>query len=336
MGESSRAPGQVSGSSDREMVPFVVERRPEFTGRKRVLRVTRIIAERSAIFVVAHRTRQRVVHGEVRLVETTSPVADVHAIVTRTSDRLFVTQGCPVSARPQRQTRRRVAGRSHTSSAGPFRCVVSGFGDELVRINRNLRIQVDGLVLMQAEHVNVFNLERGLGVERPGIATVELFGHWRAIVGVHRDGRLNPALVVRKLPELSAMDLRYATDPAVSPVPGTMSLPLRAKAVWKMVAVGLLFHEQRNVLEGVVIVHAEAAAEHVVAMTGQIIGKADARAEALAVIGGLLGHQRCRQRTDWGDRLEFLERAAVGNLGSTNEVKVLVPAQAKVQRQAVG
>ena len=55
--------------------------------------------------------------------------------------------------------------------------------------------------------------------------------------------------------------------------------------------VGLLFHEQRNVLEGVVIVHAESAAEHVIAMTGQIIGEAYARAEAFAVIGCLFSHQ---------------------------------------------
>src|SRR5215468_3422153 len=55
--------------------------------------------------------------------------------------------------------------------------------------------------------------------------------------------------------------------------------------------VRLLLHEQRDVLEGVVEVHAEAATHNVVAFTREVISEADARAEAFTVIGRLLGYQ---------------------------------------------
>ena len=67
--------------------------------------------------------------------------------------------------------------------------------------------------------------------------------------------------------------------------------------------IGLLFHEQRNVLEGVVIVHAEAGTHDVVAMAVQIVSDTDAWAEALAVVGCFLPHQRRRQRQHAGDDL---------------------------------
>ena len=97
----------------------------------------------------------------------------------------------------------------------------------------------------------------------------------------------------------------------------------------------LLFHEQRNVLEGVVIVHAETAADNVIAMTGQVVGKAYARAEAFAVVLCLFSNQRCCQRAERGCCLKFLESAAVGNVRATDEVKVFVLAQANVQVQAL-
>src|SRR5579864_3475660 len=71
------------------------------------------------------------------------------------------------------------------------------------------------------------------------------------------------------------------------------------------------------------------------AMTGQVIGQSDARAEALAVVVGFLLHQTGCQRAERRDCLELLERAAVGDVRSANKVKVFVPAQAKIQRQAI-
>src|SRR5678809_1221330 len=48
--------------------------------------------------------------------------------------------------------------------------------------------------------------------------------------------------------------------------------------------VGLLLHEQRDVLEGVVIIHAEAGAEDMVPMPVQVISEAYAWAETFAVV----------------------------------------------------
>src|SRR5262249_41763600 len=87
--------------------------------------------------------------------------------------------------------------------------------------------------------------------------------------------------------------------------------------------VALLLHEQRDVLEGVVVVHAEAAAQHMIAVAGQIIGEAYARAEALAVVARLLGHQGGRQGAEGGSLLEFLEGAALGNIRAADEIDVL-------------
>src|SRR5712691_2444427 len=73
-----------------------------------------------------------------------------------------------------------------------------------------------------------------------------------------------------------------------------------------------------------------------VAVAGQIIRKPYARAEILTVIARLLGHQRRRQRTESGSRLEFLEGAAVGNIRSSDEIVILVPTKPKVHGEATG
>ena len=69
------------------------------------------------------------------------------------------------------------------------------------------------------------------------------------------------------------------------PVPVTRSVGLeRLSTVWKTVGLAHLLHEQRNVLEDVSVVETEAAAEHVLALTGEVIGETDARAEVLVVV----------------------------------------------------
>src|SRR5205085_2517082 len=92
----------------------------------------------------------------------------------------------------------------------------------------------------------------------------------------------------------------------------------------------LLLHEQGNVLEGIAVVHSEAGAQDMIALAGQIIRQPDARAEVLAVIARLLADQGCRQGTERGGRLEFLEGAAVGNVRAAKKVKVFVPANSEV------
>ncbi len=70
-------------------------------------------------------------------------------------------------------------------------------------------------------------------------------------------------------------------------------------------------------------------------MAGQVISKADARAEALAVVIGLLGDQGSCQRAECGSCLKFLEGAAVGDVRAADKVEVFVPAQAEVYGQAL-
>src|SRR5262249_15810237 len=82
-------------------------------------------------------------------------------------------------------------------------------------------------------------------------------------------------------------------------------------------------------------VHAESPAEQVVAVTIQIIGKTNARAEALAVVGRLLRDQRGCQRAERSNCLQFLEGAAVGDIRAADKVKVLVPTKADGDGQAV-
>ncbi len=69
-------------------------------------------------------------------------------------------------------------------------------------------------------------------------------------------------------------------------------------------------------------------------MAGQIIRKPHAWAEVFVVVARLLSHQRRRQRTERGSCLEFLEGPAVGDIGSTDEIVILVPTKPKVHSQA--
>src|SRR6185437_1225551 len=99
--------------------------------------------------------------------------------------------------------------------------------------------------------------------------------------------------------------------------------------------VRLLLHEQRYVLERIVVVHSETAMDNVLALAIQVIGKAHAWAEALRIIVRLFCDQSCRQRTEWRCCLQFLEGAAVSDVGSADEIKVPVITEAKVHRQTL-
>ena len=50
----------------------------------------------------------------------------------------------------------------------------------------DLLIDVDGLVLVQAEDVSVFSLEHRIVIQRPAITDIELLGDRIAVVGVDK------------------------------------------------------------------------------------------------------------------------------------------------------
>src|SRR5215471_20526793 len=160
------------------MVPLVIERRPELKRRERVLRITRIVPVSSTSVAIAHRTGQGVVGDQVRLVESTLAIADVHAIVARTPDRLLVANALQYrnACRLERGVERpeEAAGEPGSVESGD---VVGSYGD--------VGINVDCLIFVQAEDVDVFRLNHRLVVDRPAIAAVELLGYRGAIVRVH-------------------------------------------------------------------------------------------------------------------------------------------------------
>ena len=54
MGETSSPYGRCPVADDREVVPFIVERRPKLVRCQRVLRVAWIVAERTAVLVITY------------------------------------------------------------------------------------------------------------------------------------------------------------------------------------------------------------------------------------------------------------------------------------------
>ncbi len=96
----------------------------------------------------------------------------------------------------------------------------------------------------------------------------------------------------------------YCHCPSVWPVPGTGSSgALRVNTCLEDGRIGLLFHEQRNVLERVAKVQAVASTNHVLAGAGDVVGKTDARADVLVVVTQNLADVRIRDRTVERDQL---------------------------------
>ena len=116
-------------------------------------------------------------------------------------------------------------------------------------------------------------------------------------------------------------------------VPGTTSVPLMGKQRLEDGVVGLLLHEQRDVLEGVAVIEAEAATDDVVAVAFQVIGKTNARAEVLGVVSGLLGCQLLCQGVGRRHRQQLLEGAAVGHVHAGDHVEVPVITEPNVHSQ---
>ena len=77
----------------------------------------------------------------------------------------------------------------------------------------------------------------------------------------------------------------YCHWPRVKPVPGTGSVGAgKAEHRLEDGGVGHLLHEQGNVLEDVAVIKTEATAENVLALTGEIVGETNARAEVQIIV----------------------------------------------------
>src|SRR5579864_1438660 len=303
------------------MVSLVVERRTKISRLERAGRIPRIITERTAILVITHRTRQRVICSQVGYMERALATTDVQAVVPRAP-----AGGLVANAAQHRHARRGERGAQWFEETQRY----------VRRINRSIRIQIDGFVLVKAEYVNVFGFNHRLRIDRPGVTAVPLLGHGCAIVRIHeaangtgckcRLRRGNRGEWIAQMPG-GKRDARARHD-----IGGAVEQEGRLEDG----GVGLLLHEQRDVLEGVVVVHPEAAADNLIATAGQVVGEPYARAETLAVIGSLLGHQRSGQGAERRGRLEFLEGTAVGNVCSADEIEILVPTESKVHCQPMG
>src|SRR5262249_2887920 len=187
-GRELQAEGQVRGCRERDVVPLVIESRPELELRERVPRITRILAESTTVVIIAHGAGQGVIGDQVRAVESPLAETDVHGIVTRPSDGFIVANSakdghtgrfeCSIQGLVEPARRRR----ADRIPCRVFRHAGCGY---VGWIDGDFGIYVDGLSLMKAQHVNVLDFKHRLRVDRPAIATVELFGNRYAIVPVH-------------------------------------------------------------------------------------------------------------------------------------------------------
>src|SRR6266851_5149198 len=169
--------------------------------------------------------------------EVALAIADVHAIVARTPDRFLVT-----NAAEHGHAGRRERGIQRPEEAA--REPVAAQGRNVVGSNGNPWIDVDGFVLVQAEHVNVFRLDHRLRGNRPGIPAVPFFSDRVAIVRIH---------------DAASGYSRHG----VAAADGERRL--------KDGRVALLLHEQGDVLEGIAVVYSETPTEDMIPVAGQIV-----------------------------------------------------------------
>src|SRR6266446_114054 len=258
--------------------------------------------------------------------EVTLAIADVHAIVARTPDRFLVT-----NAAEHGHAGRRERGIQRPEEAA--REPVAAQGRNVVGSNGNPWIDVDGFVLVQAEHVNVFRLDHRLRGNRPGIPAVPFFSDRVAIVRIHdaasgagvqscrrrRNGWQGIHAITPDVQCAGRNRWRAASGYSrhgVAAADGERRL--------KDGRVALLLHEQGDVLEGIAVVYSETPTEDMIPVAGQIISEPYARAEVLIVIARLLAHQGRCQGAEGGGGLKLLEGAAVGNIRSSHEIVIIL------------
>src|SRR5262249_44664682 len=125
---------------------------------------------------------------------------------------------------------------------------------------------------MQAENMSVFDFEDGLVRKSPGVAEIEFLGDGIAVAGI--DDTAHAACGECRLGSgeagLTIGNRRGAIGP-LSKCPGTrhgIGGVREAEHGLKNGGVGMLLHEQRNVLEGVAEVQTESATDYMFSSTG--------------------------------------------------------------------
>src|SRR5579863_222513 len=208
-----------------------------------------------------------------------------------------------------------------------------------VRSGGNFLVDIDGLVLMQTENMGVFRFEDRVVVHSPAVADVKLFGYRVAIVGV--DDAANAA--VRQSCGWAGKGRKRTL--AVLPLSEGQASPgnyirgsRQAQYGLEDGGVGLLFHEQWNVLERVAEVETKAATQNVLPGSGDVVRKADAGAEVLCVVMRQVPNEVIRillRRRISGDRDQCLIGATLGDVRLAESIEVAIPAKAEIQRQPV-
>src|SRR5262249_3945555 len=138
---------QINYPTHRHVMPLVVEVRAPFVGCKRISSEPRIVTVSTTATVIRVRPRQRVVGIELETMAHALTEGKVGTVVVRTVNRLVVahaTQQC-LPGRCKRSIER-------TLTARP--------------VHWNLLVYVNGLVIMEAEHMGVLHLDRRIRIQR--------------------------------------------------------------------------------------------------------------------------------------------------------------------------
>src|SRR5580765_8293480 len=83
-------PRQIGYSSQSQVMTFIVKGWTVLKRRKRIARIARIVAERRTSISICLCFRQCVISPQREMVNHLLPVAEVHAVVARTTNRLLV------------------------------------------------------------------------------------------------------------------------------------------------------------------------------------------------------------------------------------------------------
>src|SRR6185312_5470166 len=250
---------------------------------------------------------------ELHVMSQALAIADIRAVIVRAPDRLFVAYAYQLwlGRSGEGWVKRPAAARTAT---------------------RHLLIDIDGLVLVQAENMGIFRFQHGILSQRPAITEVEFFGYRIAVIGIDQASHAS----IRELRRGSSDGWHWADS--VLPLCQCQSRSrnyirrsAEAEHLLEHRLVRHLLHEEWNVLEDVSVVQAEPAAQHVLAGTRQIISKAESWTEIFVVIVRKFADVRIGERIV--ESHEFLVRAAVFHIRTTDEIEILVPTHTQVQRQ---
>ena len=181
---------------------------------------------------------------------------------------------------------------------------------------------------MQSQFVNVVDFDYGVIGDRPLVSGIPLLRNWIAVLGIHqasgcsvhqvRQRRWNRREWVNAIAPVAQRD-SCAGDFGVRRTDAENALIDRR--------IGLLDHEERNVLKHVSIVQAIAAANDVLSRASKVIGKPYARTEVFVVV---MSQRRCERTAD-GQQL--LVSAALADGAGSDQVEIFIPAHTQIQGQ---